>query len=141
AILYKPEVPSEVGVYCCEKQDHGLRGALDNELIRRCERALERGERVDFDVAIRNINRAVGTMLGSRLTRKWGGEGLPDDTISLRCQGSGGQSFAAFVPRGITFQVEGDANDYFCKGLSGGKVSIFPPKTATFVAEKNIIIG
>jgi glutamate synthase (ferredoxin) len=80
-------------------------------------------------------------MLGSRLTRKWGGEGLPDDTISLRFKGSCGQSFAAFVPRGITFQVEGDANDYFCKGLSGGKISIFPPKTASFVPEENIIIG
>jgi glutamate synthase domain-containing protein 2/glutamate synthase domain-containing protein 1/glutamate synthase domain-containing protein 3 len=140
-ILYKPEVPPEVGVYCQEKQDHGLRGALDNELIRLCESALERGERVELDVRIRNINRTVGTMLGSRLTRKWGGEGLPEDTITLRCQGSGGQSFAAFVPRGITFQVEGDANDYFCKGLSGGKVCIFPPKTATFVPEANIIIG
>jgi len=140
-ILYKPEVPPEVGVYCREKQDHGLRAALDNELIRLCEPALERGERVEHEIRIRNINRTVGTMLGSRLTRKWGGEGLPDDTITLRCYGSGGQSFAAFVPRGITFLVEGDANDYFCKGLSGGKVSIFPPKTATFVPEENIIIG
>ena len=141
AILFKPEVPAEIGVYCSEKQDHGLRGALDNELIRRCEPALERGEKVEFEVPIRNINRTVGTMLGSRLTRKWGGEGLPEDTISLRFKGSCGQSFAAFVPRGMTFQVEGDANDYFCKGLSGGKVSIFPPRSAGFVPEDNIIIG
>ena len=140
-ILHKPEVPPEVGVYCTEKQDHGLQGALDNELIRRCEPALERGERVEFEIGIRNINRTVGTMLGSRLTRKWGGAGLPDDTINIRFKGSGGQSFAAFVPRGMTLQVEGDANDYFCKGLSGGKVSIFPPKNATFVPEENIIIG
>jgi glutamate synthase domain-containing protein 2/glutamate synthase domain-containing protein 1/glutamate synthase domain-containing protein 3 len=141
-ILYKPDVPPEIGVYCQEKQDHGLRAALDNELIRRCEPALARGERVELnDVAIRNINRTVGTMLGSRLTRKWGGEGLPADTITIRFIGSCGQSFAAFVPHGMTFQVEGDANDYFGKGLSGGKVSIFPPKTATFVPEENIIIG
>jgi glutamate synthase (ferredoxin) len=90
---------------------------------------------------IKNINRTVGTMLGSRLTKKWGGEGLPDDTITIRFHGSCGQSFAAFVPRGITFQVEGDANDYFCRGLSGGKVSIFPSRKATFVPEENIIIG
>jgi glutamate synthase domain-containing protein 2/glutamate synthase domain-containing protein 3 len=140
-LLYKPEVPDNVGVYCTEKQDHGLRAALDNDLIRKCEPALERGEKVELNVQIRNINRTVGTMLGSRLTRKWGGAGLPDDTITLKCKGSGGQSFAAFVPRGITFQVEGDANDYFGKGLSGGKLSIFPPKTATFVPEENIIIG
>jgi glutamate synthase (ferredoxin) len=140
-VLHKPEVPASVGVYCQEKQDHGLRGALDNELIRRCEPALERGEKVEFEMPIRNINRTVGTMLGSRLTKKWGGAGLPDDTITIRFQGSCGQSFAAFVPHGMTFQVEGDANDYFCKGLSGGKVSIFPAKTAKFVAEENIIIG
>lgn len=141
AILYKPEVPPQVGVYCREKQDHGLRGALDNELIKRCEPALERGEAVSFESPIRNINRTVGTMLGSRLTRKWGGAGLPDGTINIRFNGSCGQSFAAFVPAGVTFTVEGDANDYFCKGLSGGKVAIFPPKTATFVPEENIIIG
>ncbi len=141
AVLHKPEAPPEVGVYCREKQDHGLRAALDNELIRRCERALERGEKVEFEMPIRNINRTVGTMLGSRLTRKWGGAGLPDDTITIRFKGSCGQSFAAFVPRGMTFQVEGDANDYFGKGLSGGKISVFPPKTATFVAEENFIIG
>lgn len=141
SVLHKPEVPPEVGVYCREKQDHGLRGALDNELIRRCEPALERGEKVEFELPIRNINRTVGTMLGSRLTKKWGGAGLPDDTITIRFKGSCGQSFGAFVPHGMTFQVEGDANDYFCKGLSGGKVSIFPPKAATFVPEENIIIG
>jgi len=140
-LLYKPDVPASVGVYCTEKQDHGLRAALDNDLIRKCEPALERGEKVELKVTIRNINRTVGTMLGSRLTRKWGGAGLPDDTITLKCKGSGGQSFAAFVPRGITFQVEGDANDYFGKGLSGGKLSIYPPKTATYVPEENIIIG
>jgi glutamate synthase (ferredoxin) len=141
AILFKPEVPQSVGVYCREAQDHGLRGALDNELIARCQPALERREKVELDIAIRNTNRTVGTMLGSRLTKAWGGAGLPDDTITIRFLGSCGQSFGAFVPRGITFQVEGDANDYFGKGLSGGKLSIFPPKTATYLAEENIIIG
>jgi glutamate synthase (ferredoxin) len=141
ALLFKPEVPPEVGVYCCEPQDHGLRGALDNELIRLCRPALDNGEKVRLELPIRNTNRAVGTMLGSRLTKAWGGGGLPDDTISVRFEGSCGQSFAAFVPRGVTFHVEGDANDYFCKGLSGGKVSIAPPRAATFVPEENIIIG
>lgn len=140
-ILYKPDVPETVGVYCQEKQDHGLRGALDNEIIKRCQPALEKGEKVEFELPIRNINRTVGTMTGSRLTKKWGGNGLPDDTITIRFTGSCGQSFAAFMPRGMTFSVEGDANDYFCKGLSGGKVAIFPPKASTFVPEENIIIG
>jgi glutamate synthase (ferredoxin) len=115
--------------------------ALDNELIRRCQPALERGEKVSFPMPIRNVNRTVGTMLGSRLTRKWGGDGLPEDTIHVKFTGSCGQSFAAFMPKGITFEVEGDANDYFGKGLSGGNISVFPPKTATFVPEENIIIG
>jgi len=141
AILYKPEVPPHVGVYCQDAQDHGLEKSLDAQLIEMCRPALDRGEKVTWDVTIRNINRTVGTMLGSRLTRQWGGAGLPDDTITLRFKGSCGQSFSAFVPPGMTMQVEGDANDYFCKGLSGGKVSIFPPKQATFVPEDNIIIG
>ena len=141
AILYKPEVPDSVGVYCRDKQDHGLDKALDNELIRRCQPALEHGEKVAFEMPIRNVNRTVGTMLGSRLTRKWGGDGLPEDTIHVKFTGSCGQSFAAFMPKGITFEVEGDANDYFGKGLSGGNISVFPPKAATFVPEENIIIG
>jgi glutamate synthase (ferredoxin) len=140
-LLHKPVVPDTVGVYCSEAQDHGLSTALDNQLIEMCRPALERGEKVTWEVPIRNINRTVGTMLGSRLTKTWGGAGLPDDTITLKFKGSCGQSFAAFVPRGITMRVEGDANDYFCKGLSGGKVSIFPPRGATFVPEQNMIIG
>ena len=141
AILYKPEVPASVGVYCRDKQDHGLDKALDNQLIELCQPALDRGEKVELTLPIKNTNRTVGTMLGSRLTKKYGGAGLPDDTITLRFQGSAGNSFAAFVPRGITMEVEGDANDYFAKGLSGGFVSIAPPKNATFRAEDNIIIG
>ena len=90
---------------------------------------------------IRNVNRTVGTMLGYEVTRRYGAAGLPDDTISLRFTGSAGQSFGAFVPRGITLELEGDANDYVGKGLSGGKVIVYPPKQATFVPEENIIIG
>lgn len=141
ALLYKPYVPDTVGVYCREPQDHGLDKALDNQLISLCAPALERGEKVELFLPIRNTNRTAGTMLGSRLTKKWGGDGLPDDTITIHFTGSCGQSFAAFVPKGITFTVEGDANDYFGKGLSGGKICVFPPKSATFVPEQNIIIG
>ena len=141
ALLYKPEVPDTVGVYCQEKQDHGIQDALDNELIKKCQPALEHGTPVSFASKIRNVNRTVGTMLGSRLSKKYGGAGLPDDTISIRFTGSCGNSFAAFLPKGITFEVEGEANDYFCKGLSGGYVSIRPWKNASYVAEDNIIIG
>jgi glutamate synthase (NADPH/NADH) large chain len=90
---------------------------------------------------IRNVNRTVGTLLGSEVTRKWGGNGLPDGTVDVHLRGSAGQSFGAFVPRGITLRLEGDANDYFAKGLSGGIVVCFPDRTANFVAEENIIIG
>jgi glutamate synthase (ferredoxin) len=103
--------------------------------------ALERGERVYAELPIRNIHRTVGTITGSELTRRWGGGGLPEDTLHFKFNGSAGQSFAAFVPAGMTMEVEGDANDYFGKGLSGGKLIIYPPKTATFVPEENIIIG
>ncbi|MFN9196562.1 MAG: glutamate synthase large subunit [Planctomycetaceae bacterium] len=140
-LLHRPDVPAGTKVHCVESQDHGLKDALDNELIRRAEPALARGEKVEFALPIHNINRTVGTMLGSRLTKKYGGAGLPDNTITVRFQGSCGQSFAAFLPRGITFYVEGDANDYFGKGLSGGRIAVFPPKTATFEPSTNIIIG
>jgi glutamate synthase (ferredoxin) len=96
---------------------------------------------VALELPIRNVNRTVGTMLGYEVTRRWGGEGLPDDTVRVRFTGSAGQSFGAFVPRGITFTLEGDANDYWGKGLSGGKLIVLPPRAATFVAEENIIIG
>jgi len=141
AILYKPDVPKEVGVYCQQPQDHGLELALDNELIKTCAPALERGEKVQATFKIENVNRTVGTMLGCRLTQKYGGAGLPHDTINLRFEGSCGQSFGAFLPRGISMEVEGDANDYFGKGLSGGHLAVYPPKKATFVPEENIIIG
>jgi glutamate synthase (ferredoxin) len=122
-------------------QDHGLEKALDNELIRRAAPALERRAHVSITSPIRNVNRTVGTMLGYEVTRRYGGNGLPDDTIHLQFSGSAGQSFGAFVPRGMTLTLEGDSNDYIGKGLSGGKLIVYPPKTARFVAEENILIG
>ena len=141
SILYQPDVPASVGRRCVQPQDHGLDKALDNELIKRSEEALVHRTPVEFARSIRNVNRTVGTMLGSELTRRWGGEGLPDDTIQIAFTGSAGQSFGAFVPRGISLSIEGDANDYWGKGLSGGRLAIYPPRQATFVPEENIIIG
>src|SRR6185436_15068208 len=115
--------------------------ALDNQLIARCKDTLAKRTPIEFSSPIRNSNRTVGTMLGYEVTRRFGGEGLPDDTIRINFSGSAGQSFGAFIPRGITLTLEGDANDYFGKGLSGGRLIVFPPKDATFVAEENILIG
>jgi len=141
-ILYRPEVGPDVGTYCQMAQDHGIDVSLDmRELIHRCEPALERGEPVEVNLPIQNINRVVGTILGSEVTRRYGPEGLPDDTICLRFKGSAGQSFGAFMPRGETLFLEGDANDYVGKGLSGGKIIIVPPAASRFVPEENIIIG
>ena len=141
SILHYPDVPPRVGRHCVRPQDHGLDRALDNELIARCGPALERREPVELDLPIRNVNRTVGTMLGAEITRRWGAEGLPDDTVRIRFTGSAGQSFGAFVPRGVSMAIEGDANDYFGKGLSGGRLVIHPPARSTFAPEENIIIG
>ncbi|MEM7532120.1 MAG: glutamate synthase large subunit, partial [Chloroflexota bacterium] len=135
-------IPESVGRYCQIKQDHGIEQSLDmTVLLDLCKPALENGERVAATLPIRNRNRVVGTILGSEVTKKYGAAGLPEDTIELHFQGSAGQSFGAFVPSGITLEIEGDGNDYFGKGLSGGKIIAYPPKEATFVAEDNIIIG
>jgi glutamate synthase (ferredoxin) len=141
AILHEPRVPATVARRRVQAQDHGLEKALDNVLIARSMEALERGTPVEFAEPIRNVNRTVGTMLGYELTSRWGGAGLPDDTIRVHFTGSAGQSFGAFVPRGITFTLEGDANDYWGKGLSGGRLIVFPPRASTFAAEENIVIG
>ncbi|MGA0210096.1 MAG: glutamate synthase-related protein, partial [Candidatus Nanopelagicales bacterium] len=122
-------------------QDHGLESALDNELIDICMPAIERKEPVRATLDIRNVNRTVGTMLGSRVTRMHGGEGLPDGTIDITFLGSAGQSFGAFLPAGITLRLEGDANDYVGKGLSGGRIVVRPDRRAQFVAEESIIAG
>jgi glutamate synthase (ferredoxin) len=141
-ILYQPEVPTAVGRYCQISQDHGLEKALDNRvLLKLCAPALERREPVRATLPIRNTNRVVGTIVGSELTRRYGAQGLPEDTIRIRFKGSAGQSFGAFIPHGMTFLLEGDSNDYIGKGLSGGKVIVYPPAGSTFVAEENIIVG
>ncbi len=141
AILYKPDVPADAVRHCVRKQEHGLEQALDNELIARCTDALEHGKKVSLSLPIRNVHRTVGTMLGYEVTRRYGGEGLPDDTIRLHFTGSAGQSFGAFVPRGLTLTLEGDSNDYLGKGLSGGTLIVYPPRQATFRPEDNILVG
>jgi glutamate synthase (ferredoxin) len=141
-ILYQPDVGPEVGRYCQIPQDHGLEKSLDlTQLLELCRPAIERGAQVSAELPIRNVNRVVGTITGSEITKKWGAKGLPHDTIRIRFAGSAGQSFGAFMPKGMTFSLEGDANDYCGKGLSGGKLIVFPPATATFRAEENIIVG
>ncbi len=142
AILYQPKVKKEVGRYCQIPQNHGLENALDNQvLLDLAAPALERGEKVRATLDIRNTNRVVGTILGSEVTRRFGPQGLPEDTIHFHFQGSAGQSFGAFVPPGMTLELEGDANDYFGKGLSGGKVILYPSEGSTFAPEENIIVG
>ena len=140
-ILHQPDVPNSVGRRCLQSQDHGLTQALDTELIELCRNAIEQRTPIEIDLPIRNTNRTVGTMLGSKISRRWGTQGLPDDTVRINFTGSAGQSFGAFVPRGVSMTVEGDANDYFGKGLSGGNLVIYPPKQCTFTPENNIIIG
>jgi glutamate synthase (ferredoxin) len=140
-ILYQPEVGPEVGRYCQIPQDHGLDKSLDiTVLLDLCKPAIENGEKVKATLPIKNVNRVVGTILGNEITKRhW--DGLPEDTVHLHFQGSAGQSFGAFVPKGVTLELEGDANDYLGKGLSGGKIIIYPPVGSTFVPEENIIVG
>ena len=143
SIFHKPEPRNGSTLYKSMEQDHGIQDALDNDLIERCRDALENGNSpVEFSAsAIRNVNRTCGTMLGSELTRKNGEAGLPDDTITIRFKGTAGQSFGAFMPKGITFDLEGDANDYVGKGLSGAKIIVRPFKRAPFDPKDNIIAG
>jgi glutamate synthase (NADPH/NADH) large chain len=130
-----------VGVYCTQKQDHGLERSLDKTLIELARPALERGERVRAELPIRNIHRAVGTTLSHEISKRYGEHGLPDDTIHFRMTGSAGQSFGAWLQRGLTLELAGDGNDYVGKGLSGGRLIIYPPEGSAFVPEENIIIG
>ena len=140
-VLHVPELPE--GAARCHRtsQDHGLDRALDNTLIQLAEGALAAATPVTLDLPVRNVNRTVGTMLGYEVTKRWGGEGLPDDTISVAFTGSAGQSFGAFLPRGITLRLAGDANDYLAKGLSGGRIMVAPDPAAPFAAETQIIAG
>jgi glutamate synthase (NADPH/NADH) large chain len=131
----------DVGVYCTQSQDHSLELALDHRLIELAQPAIEQGEQVRIDLPIINTNRVVGTMLSHEIAKKWGESCLPDDTVQVKLTGSAGQSFGAFLARGVTLELEGDGNDYMGKGLSGGKMIVYPPQQSTFVAEDNIIIG
>ncbi|WP_414635759.1 glutamate synthase large subunit [Amycolatopsis sp.] len=140
-IFHVPALPPRAARHQIVAQDHGLDKALDNTLIQLAEGALNSGDRVRLELPVRNVNRTVGTMLGSELTKRWGGEGLPDDTIDVTFTGTAGQSFGAFVPRGITLRLLGDANDYVAKGLSGGRIIVRPPREAQFTAEEHIIAG
>jgi glutamate synthase domain-containing protein 2/glutamate synthase domain-containing protein 1/glutamate synthase domain-containing protein 3 len=140
-IFFRPTVNSDVATRRVRAQDHGLEKALDQTLLSLAAPAIERGEPVSIDLPIRNVNRTVGTILGSELTRRYGFAGLPDDTIKIKFTGSAGQSFGAFLPKGITLTLEGDSNDYVGKGLSGGKIIVFPPKLSTFVPTDNILVG
>ncbi len=140
-MLYQPQLSDDVSLSCKQSQDHGLDKALDNTLIQLAEGALEEGLPVRLELPIRNVNRTVGTMLGYEVTRRWGGEGLPDNTIDISFDGSAGQSFGAFLPRGITLRLAGDANDYLGKGLSGGRLVVRPPAAVPFAAEEQVIAG
>ena len=141
-LLYQPDADPSVGRFCQIPQDHGIEKSLDvTTLLDICKPAIERGEQVRAVVPIRNVNRVVGTITGSEVTKKYGAAGLPEDTIEITFKGSAGQSFGAFVPRGMTLKLEGDANDYVGKGLSGGKLIIYPPAGSKFNSWENIIVG
>jgi glutamate synthase (ferredoxin) len=141
-ILYQPPVGKEIGRFCQIEQDHGLEKSLDvSVLLELCKPAIERGEKIRATVPVCNVNRVVGTIVGNEVTRKYGAAGLPDETIHIHLQGSAGQSLGAFMPAGMTLELEGDANDYVGKGLSGGRIIVYPPVGSTFRAEDNIIIG
>ncbi|MGH8740856.1 MAG: glutamate synthase subunit alpha, partial [Burkholderiales bacterium] len=140
-VFHMPKMPPEVSRHHNETQSHGLERALDNRLIELAAPALERGDKVTIDIPIRNINRTVGTMLSWRIAQRYGHEGLPDDTIHIRLAGSAGQSFGAFLAKGVTLDLVGDTNDYCGKGLSGGRISVQPSPKFRGEPSENIITG
>jgi glutamate synthase domain-containing protein 2/glutamate synthase domain-containing protein 1/glutamate synthase domain-containing protein 3 len=140
-ILYNPPAPSRVARRCITGQDHGLAEALDYKLIDHAREAIDNGTPVEFKLPIKNIHRTVGAMLSGQIAKKYGSAGLPDDTIRFDFTGSAGQSFGAFLSKGVTLTLEGDANDYVGKGLSGGRIVVYPPRGSTFVPEDNILVG
>ncbi|MBM4155645.1 MAG: glutamate synthase large subunit [Lentisphaerae bacterium] len=140
-VLQRPKAPPHVGTRFLSRGDTGVRSSPDHELIERCRPALDDGQKVEFEFPIRNTQRTFGTMLSSRISKYYGEDGLPPDTIVIHAKGSAGQSFCAFGARGLTVEVEGEANDYFGKGLSGARLVIFPPRKATIVAEDHVLIG
>jgi len=141
SVLYNPPMPSHVGRRCTQAQDHGLDSALDGKLIEQAGEAIENRAPVAFSLPIRNVHRTVGAMLSGEIARRYGSTGLPDDTIRIQFHGCAGQSFGAFLAKGVTLILEGEANDYVGKGLSGGKLIIFPPRNSQFVPEENILVG
>ena len=140
-VLHKVPLGEDDTLYCTQKQDHGLESQLDHKIIKKSAKALKQKKAVKFSLPIFNVNRAVGTLLSSEIARRYGAKGLPDNTIHCKFQGSAGQSFGAFLAHGVTLELEGDANDYTGKGLSGGRLIIYPPKNSSFRAEKNILVG
>ena len=141
AILYAPPAPRRVARRCVDLQDHGLDQALDYKLIDHARDALDHATPIEIKLPIRNIHRTVGAMLSGEIARRYGSAGLPDDTIRFQFTGSAGQSFGAFLAKGVTLELEGDANDYTGKGLSGGRIIVFPSRNSTFLPEENIIAG
>ncbi|MBS1824178.1 MAG: glutamate synthase subunit alpha, partial [Acidobacteria bacterium] len=141
SVLYTPDVPKRVGRYCTIQQDHGLEESLDKRLIEHARDALDNKTPLEFKLPIRNVHRTVGTMLSGEIARRYGSEGLPENTIQFEFTGSAGQSFGAFLSKGVTLRLEGDANDYCGKGLSGGRIIVYPPKGSNFQPEENIIVG
>jgi glutamate synthase (NADPH) large chain len=141
AILYSPPVPSRVARRCVQAQDHGLQQALDYKILDEARGAIENLTPVAIDLPVRNVHRSVGTMLSGEIARRYGSVGLPDDTIKIRLTGSAGQSLGAFLSTGVTVTLEGEANDYIGKGLSGGRVVVYPPRKSRFAPEENILIG
>jgi glutamate synthase domain-containing protein 2/glutamate synthase domain-containing protein 1/glutamate synthase domain-containing protein 3 len=141
SLLHNPPLPHHVGRRNTQKQDHGLEEALDVTLIKQLAGNIEKREPVSLELPITNVRRAVGTMLSGEIARRWGASGLPDETIQLNFKGCAGQSFGAFLAKGVTLTLEGEANDYVGKGLSGGRLIIYPPRTSQFLAEENILIG
>ena len=139
--MYRPKKADEVDTYCVSSQDHELEKALDNILIKDAEKALNDRQAIKIIKTIKNSNRTVGAMLSGEVAKKYGEEGLPEDTITVDFKGSAGQSFGAFLAKGISFNLEGDANDYIGKGMSGGRISVKPPKETKFLPEQNIITG
>ena len=141
-ILFRPYIDAAVGHMHMVDQNHELERTLDmSKLLRMCRPAIEDQKPIRAKLAITNINRVVGTLVGSEVTRRYGESGLPDNTIKLNFEGSAGQSFGAFIPKGMTLELEGDANDYLGKGLSGGTITVYPPKASIFEADENILIG
>lgn len=140
-LFYKPQVKADVAIRHSESQDHGLEKALDHQLIKKSKAALEKKAKVIFETPVKSMNRSVGAMLSGQVAKRYGHAGLPDNTIHIKMQGTAGQSFGAFLSHGITFELEGEANDYVGKGISGGRIVIYPPKNCPIVAEDNIIVG